>query len=173
VSLALLTKHLRVRIEKKKRSPSQANKSNKGTQEILSQVLCTRVDLGTLSGSIALIVSWSGGYCSCIECNVQNTWVVGVVVVGGIYSPHHQSGRWGMAAGDGRIGQSGAPPDRHCRLSGASPRHPTIRVREQSNVGAIVFLWHRTVRCASDFCSDFWRALFAHRSVVTVDHCAS
>jgi hypothetical protein len=38
VSLALLTKHLRVRIEKKRR-PSQANKSNKETQEILSQVL--------------------------------------------------------------------------------------------------------------------------------------
>jgi hypothetical protein len=38
VSLALLTKHLRVIIEKKRR-PSQENKSNKETQEILSQVL--------------------------------------------------------------------------------------------------------------------------------------
>jgi hypothetical protein len=34
----------------------------------------------------------------------------------------------GEAAGDGRTGQSGAPPDRHCRLSGATPRHPTVRV---------------------------------------------
>jgi hypothetical protein len=28
-------------------------------------------------------VSWSEVYCSCIECNVQNTWMLGVVVVGG------------------------------------------------------------------------------------------
>jgi hypothetical protein len=41
--------------------------------------------LGTLSGSIALIVSWSGVYCSCIECNVQNAWMLGVVVVGGVF----------------------------------------------------------------------------------------
>jgi hypothetical protein len=41
--------------------------------------------LGTLSGSIALIVSWSGVYCSCIECDVQNAWMLGVVVDGGGY----------------------------------------------------------------------------------------
>jgi hypothetical protein len=34
----------------------------------------------------------------------------------------------GMAAVDGRTGQSGAPPDRSCSLSGALPRHPTVRV---------------------------------------------
>jgi hypothetical protein len=56
-------------------------------------------------------------------------------------------------------------PDRHCSLSGAPPRHPTVRVLEQSTVGAVVFLWHQTVwwcteqsgasltRC-SDFCRD-------------------
>jgi hypothetical protein len=32
-------------------------------------------------------------------------------VVGGIYSPNHQTNRWGWAAVDGRIGQSGTPPD--------------------------------------------------------------
>ena len=62
----------------------------------------------------------------------------------GIYSPNHQTNRWGWAAVDGRTGQSGAPatspgcwvptvgasdnwateqsdgaPDRSCRLSGA------------------------------------------------------
>jgi hypothetical protein len=51
----------------------------------------------------------------------------------------------GKAAVDGRTGQSGAPPDRSCRLFGAPPRYPTVRVREQSTVGAVVFLWHRTV----------------------------
>jgi hypothetical protein len=51
----------------------------------------------------------------------------------------------GKAAVDGRTRQSSAPPDRHCRLSGAPPRHLTIRFREQSTVGAVDFLWHRTV----------------------------
>jgi hypothetical protein len=32
-------------------------------------------------------------------------------VVGGIYSPNHQTNRWGWAAVDGRTGQSGAPLD--------------------------------------------------------------
>jgi hypothetical protein len=34
-----------------------------------------------------------------------------MVVVGGIYSPNHQTNRWGWAAVDGRTGQYGAPPD--------------------------------------------------------------
>jgi hypothetical protein len=34
-----------------------------------------------------------------------------MVVVGGIYSPNHQTNRWGWAAVDGRTRQSGAPPD--------------------------------------------------------------
>jgi hypothetical protein len=36
-------------------------------------------------------------------------------------------------------------PDRHCRLSGAPSRHQTVRVWEQSTVGTVIFLWHRTV----------------------------
>jgi hypothetical protein len=28
-------------------------------------------------------VSWSEVYCSCIECNVWNAWMVGVVVIEG------------------------------------------------------------------------------------------
>jgi hypothetical protein len=55
------------------------------------------------------------------------------------------------AAGDGRTRQSGAPPDRHCSLSGAPPHHPTVRVRSWVNSWTSVFLWHRTVRCPSDF----------------------
>jgi hypothetical protein len=54
----------------------------------------------------------------------------------------------GKAAGDGRTEQSGAPPDSSYSLSGAPPRHPIVRVREQSTVGAVVLLRHRTVRCA-------------------------
>jgi hypothetical protein len=59
--------------------------------------------VGTLSGTIALIMSWSGVYCSCIECNVQNAWILGVVVVGGIYSPQPPSGRWGRLLSMGAL----------------------------------------------------------------------
>jgi hypothetical protein len=71
----------------------------------------------------------------------------------------------GEAAGDGRTGQSGAPPDTHCSLSSALPRHPIVRVRSWLTVGGFVLLRHRTVRChtgqsgapltsCSDFCCD-------------------
>jgi hypothetical protein len=67
-----------------------------------------------------------------------------------------------MGAPDSPVG---APPDTHCSLSGAPPRHPTVRVLEQLTVGALVFLWHQTVWwCTgqsgaplthySDFCRD-------------------
>jgi hypothetical protein len=51
-------------------------------------------------------------YCSCIECTVVNAWMVGVEVVGGgIYSPQPPKQPLGVAAVDGRTGQSSAPPD--------------------------------------------------------------
>jgi hypothetical protein len=54
VSLASLTKHLRVRSEKEKKAkPSKQEQQE--TQVILSQVLDTRIELGTLIGSVALI----------------------------------------------------------------------------------------------------------------------
>jgi hypothetical protein len=49
-------------------------------------------------------------------------------VVGGIYSPQPLPWLLVKAAGNGRTRQSDAPPDRHCSLSGAPPRHPTVRV---------------------------------------------
>jgi hypothetical protein len=74
---------------------------------------------------------------------LQKTLMLGVVVLGGIYSPQPSSSRWGSLLAMGA-------PDRYCSLSSAPTRHPTIRVLEQSTVGAVVFLWHRTVQCASD-----------------------
>jgi hypothetical protein len=50
-------------------------------------------------------------YCSCIECTVVHAWMVGVEVVGGIYSPQPPKQPLGVAAVDGRTGQSGASPD--------------------------------------------------------------
>jgi hypothetical protein len=52
-------------------------------------------------------------------------------VVGGIYSLPTTSSRWLISAGDGRTGQSGAPPDSHYALSGA--RHVSATVRVQSS----------------------------------------
>jgi hypothetical protein len=63
-----------------------------------------------------------------IECEVLETWMLGVEVVGGIYSPQPPNNRWGwlllMGAPDSPVRQ---------------PRHPTVRVREQSTVGGFVF----------------------------------
>jgi hypothetical protein len=50
-------------------------------------------------------------------------------VVGGIYSLPTTSSCWLISVGDGRIGQSGAPPDNHCALSGARHVSATVRVR--------------------------------------------
>jgi hypothetical protein len=40
-------------------------------------------------------VSWSVALCSCIEWRVMNAWMVGVEVVGGIYSSQPPNNRWG------------------------------------------------------------------------------
>jgi hypothetical protein len=53
----------------------------------------------------------------------------------------------GEAAGDGRTGQFGAPPDRYCVLSGAPRRHTTVRFRSSVDRRSFVLLRHRTVRC--------------------------
>jgi hypothetical protein len=72
-------------------------------------------------------------------------------VVGGVFIAPTTSIAVGVAAGDGHTGQCGAPPDRYCALSGAPPCHPTIRVWSRVERWGFVLLWHRTVRCPSDF----------------------
>jgi hypothetical protein len=59
-------------------------------------------------------------------------------VVGGIYSPQPLSEPLVKAAGDGRTGQSGAPPDIHYALSSARHVSTTVRVRSWLTVGAFV-----------------------------------
>jgi hypothetical protein len=68
-------------------------------------------------------------YCSCIECTIVNAWIVGVEVVGGIYSPQPPKQLLGVAAVDGRTG--------HCPVR--QPRHPIVRVLAQMTVGGFVF----------------------------------
>jgi hypothetical protein len=73
-------------------------------------------------------MSWSECTSSCIECEVLETWMLGVVVVGGIYSPQPPKNRWGGLLSMGA-------PDSPVR----QPRHSTVRVRELSTVGGFVF----------------------------------
>jgi hypothetical protein len=58
----------------------------------------------------------------------MNAWMVGVVVVGGIYSPQPSTNRWGWLLSMGA-------PDSPVR----QPRHPTVRVLEFVTVGGFVF----------------------------------
>jgi hypothetical protein len=87
------------------------------------------------------------------------------VVVGGIYSPNHQSGRWG------RLLSMGAP-DSPVR----QPRHPTVRVRplELWDVGPpdspVV---HRTVtvHCLVRLLALLWLCVLCPRTVaLSADH---
>jgi hypothetical protein len=57
----------------------------------------------------------------------MNAWMVGVEVVGGIYSPQPPKQPLGLAAVDGHTSHY---PVRQ-------PRHPTVRVRVQSTIGAL------------------------------------
>jgi hypothetical protein len=92
--------------------------------------------------------------------------------------PNHQGSCWEGCC-RWHTGQSGAPPDTHCSVSGVPPRHPTVRVLEQLIVGAFVCLWHRTVWWCTrqsdaplTSCSDFYCVLRCTVPAVRVDRCA-
>jgi hypothetical protein len=100
-------------------------------------------------------------------------WWLGVFI-----ALNHQSSRWGGCCRWAHRTVRCAL-DRHCRLSGVPPCHPTIRVLEQLTVGAFVFLWHQTVWWCNrqsgaplTCCSDFWRGTVLHCSSVKVDRYA-
>jgi hypothetical protein len=95
--------------------------------------------LGTLSGLIALIVSWSVALCSCNDWETQNAWMALNEVVGGIYSPQPLPSRWQrLLAMDA--------PDSHCSVSGACHVSASIRVWSSWPLESFVFLLHRAVR---------------------------
>jgi hypothetical protein len=52
------------------------------------------MNLGLGEGLIFGIVSWSECSSSCIECDLQKTWIPRNEVVGGIYSPQPLPSRW-------------------------------------------------------------------------------
>jgi hypothetical protein len=82
--------------------------------------------------------------------NFRKTWILGVVVVGGIYSPQPPSSRRGkllaMGAPDSPVRHRIGPV--HCPVHG----HVTqlLGSGARLTVGGFVLLRHRTVLCASD-----------------------
>jgi hypothetical protein len=70
-------------------------------------------------------------------------------------------------------------PDRHCSLSGAPPRHPTVRVRSEIDRWSFVSLRHRKVWCHNGQSgalwlrgSDFYHCTIHVVSTFAVDRCA-
>jgi hypothetical protein len=126
VSLALITIHLGTRMRKEESDPS--NKSTKNLNKLSLKSLGEWNVFGTWRGFDSIEnVSWSECTSSCIGCEVMETWTLGVVVVGGIYSPQPPNNRWG------RLLSMGTPDSPMCQ-----PRHPTVRVRELLTVGGFV-----------------------------------
>jgi hypothetical protein len=96
--------------------------------------------------------------------------MLGVVVVGGIYSPNHQTNCWGgclsMGAPDSPVHQ---------------PRHPTIRVLTVSTIGALTS-WGTGLSGAPYGAALTLRELYAHCSrcrrpleltVALASHCST
>jgi hypothetical protein len=176
MSLALITSHLRTGMRKKK--GNSRNKSAKEHEHTLSQVT------KCLSWILGLERVWSLKMCLGVNAlalvlNViseklgcQRLWWLGVFI-----APNHFGSCW-EAAGDGRTGQSGVPPDKHCSLFGVLPCHPTVRVRSWVDRWSFVFLRHRTVWCHTGQsgglilrCSDFCVALCYTVALCRVDRC--
>jgi hypothetical protein len=133
----------------RKEESDPSNKSTKNMNKTLSQVTKWLEWIWHLKRLwFFWFVSRSECTSSCIEWETQKTWMLGVVVVGGIYSPQPPNNHWGwllsMGAPDtvrwashitqplgfgsfwplealsfSGTGQSGAAPDWYCSLSGA------------------------------------------------------
>jgi hypothetical protein len=98
--------------------------------------------------------------------------------LGSIYSLPTTSSHWLISAGDGRTGQSGAPSDSHCALSGARHVSATVRVWSSWPLERLVVLLHRTVRCP--LTSALWplhlhcspQSAFCSRPLAPVSRCS-
>jgi hypothetical protein len=133
----------------RKEESDPRNKSAKNTNKLSLKSLGEWNVFGTWRDFDSIEnVSWSECTSSCIECEVLETWMLGMVVVGGIYSPQPPKNRWGgllsmgtpdtvrcashvtqplgfrscrllEALSSSGTGQSGATPDRHYSVSDA------------------------------------------------------
>jgi hypothetical protein len=119
MSLALITSHFENKNEEEESNPR--NKSAKNTNKLSLKSLVEWNVFGTWRGFDSIeYMSWSECTSSCIECEVLETWMLGVVVVGGIYSHQPPKDRWG------RLLSMGAPdsPVHHRTMSGMPATSP-------------------------------------------------
>jgi hypothetical protein len=119
VSLALITKNLGTRNgEEEKRSKRKSSKNTAKLSLLVTKAFEWNWDLERFW--FTLIMSCIKYTSSCIECVGWKLGCLEVLVVGVIYSPNQQSGRWG------RLLSKGAPdsPVRHQTLSGAPATEP-------------------------------------------------
>jgi hypothetical protein len=84
---------MRIRIERRKQSKQREQQKNTKTPSLKS--LMNWVDLEAWRGFDLWNVSWSECYCSCIECELQKTWMpLKEVVEWGIYSLQPLPSHW-------------------------------------------------------------------------------
>jgi hypothetical protein len=146
VSLASITSHLRNRREKKKANPS--DKSNKRTQNTLSQVpngieliwrlgedLIYWMCLGVKSFVLAM-----NGMVGMLGC-IWMRWL-GVFI-----ATNHFHSRWWRLLAMGAPDSSVHHQTLHCSLSDAPLRQLSVRVWRSWSLERLVVLLHRTVRC--------------------------
>jgi hypothetical protein len=82
VYLALITSHFENKNEEEERDPR--NKSSKNTNKLSLKSLGEWNVFRTWRGFDSIEnVSWSECTSSCIECEVLETWMLGIVVIGG------------------------------------------------------------------------------------------
>jgi hypothetical protein len=94
VSLALITCHLKSKNEEEESDPrTRAQRTRAKTLSLVTRSLECIWDLERLW--FFWIMSCIDCTSSCIEWDVWKTWMLGVVVVGGIYSPQPLYSRWG------------------------------------------------------------------------------
>jgi hypothetical protein len=108
---------------RRKRSKNKSSKNTSKTLSLVTRSLEWIWDLERLW--FFWIVSCIDCTSSCIEWDVWKTRMLGVVVVGGIYSPNHQFNRWGGCL------SMGAP--------GSPVRHRTVRCA--SHVTQPLWFW--------------------------------
>jgi hypothetical protein len=112
----------------RKEESDPRNKSSKNTNKLSLKSLGEWNAFGTWRGFDSIEnVSRSECTSSCIECEMLETWMLGVVVVGGIYSPQPPHSRWGWLL------SMGAP-----NTPVRQPRHSTVRVWELLTVRGFV-----------------------------------
>jgi hypothetical protein len=127
--------------KRKRKGQSKRQEQQKNTIDSLTSPNALELILGTLSGSIAFIVSWSVGL-------LLLQWMKISEGLDG-----SEWGGWGLFIAsqplvvvDWFLLSMGAP-DSHCAVSGARHISATVRVLSSWPLGRLVVLLHRAVRC--------------------------